>query len=157
MQFQRAARRAACAATIASVVVLTGASLAVRSHAQDGRSAFAAELAGYESKTTGTVLPENHDDMQNTRVRFEPGARTNWHSHAGGQVLVVQEGRGRMQQAGGPIREMAPGDAIFTQAGVAHWHGAAPEQSVVLLSFYIGKVTWQQPVNESEYLERSQR
>src|SRR5689334_4846253 len=104
--------------------------------------AHGVEATGHENTTTGKVEALDHADMKNTRVRFEPGARTYWHTHAGGQVLVVQEGRGRMQQAGGPVIDMAPGQAIFTPPGVAHWHGAAPDHYVVLLSFYIGDVDW---------------
>jgi quercetin dioxygenase-like cupin family protein len=130
---------------------------AVFARAQGQTSEHAATPTGHEATTTGKVVAEDHTDMQNTRVRFEPGARTYWHSHAGGQVLVVQEGRGRMQEEGGPIREMAPGDAIFTQPGVAHWHGAAPDHYVVLLSAYIGTVNWKQPVTEDEYLGKQKK
>jgi quercetin dioxygenase-like cupin family protein len=145
--------RVASFAAMASVLtaVVTSATLLAQAQKTDSSP------TGHESTTTGKVLAQDHEDMQNTRVRFEPGARTHWHSHAGGQVLVVQEGNGRMQQAGGPIREMAPGDAIFTAPGVAHWHGADPNRGVVLLSFYIGKVTWQQPVAESEYLGKPKK
>jgi quercetin dioxygenase-like cupin family protein len=35
--------------------------------------------------------------LVSTRVSFEPGARTNWHSHPLGQTLYVISGVGRVQ------------------------------------------------------------
>jgi quercetin dioxygenase-like cupin family protein len=58
-------------------------------------------------------------------VRFSPGARTAWHSHANGQTLHVTEGRGLVQSRGGEVTEIRPGDVIYTPPGEWHWHGAA--------------------------------
>ncbi|SDO89676.1 Cupin domain protein [Rhodoferax sp. OV413] len=58
-------------------------------------------------------------------VIFEPGARTAWHSHPLGQTLVVTAGCGRVQQWGGPVEEIRPGDVVEIPPGVRHWHGAA--------------------------------
>lgn len=104
---------------------------------------------------TGNVTAEDHSDIQNTRVRFESGARTYWHSHAGGQVLVVVEGVGRMQDLGGPVRDLRVADAVYTKPGVAHWHGAAPGHYAVMISAYIGELDWKQEVTEEEYLGKS--
>jgi len=59
-------------------------------------------------------------------VTFEPGARTDWHSHPLGQTLVVTAGCGRVQQWGGPVMDIHPGDVVSIPPGVKHWHGAAP-------------------------------
>src|ERR1035437_3384254 len=59
-------------------------------------------------------------------VTFEPGARTVWHTHPLGQVLIVTAGLGRVQRWGGPIEEIRPGDVISIAANEKHWHGAAP-------------------------------
>jgi quercetin dioxygenase-like cupin family protein len=59
-------------------------------------------------------------------VTFEPGARTAWHSHPCGQILIVTAGSGRAQRWGGPIEEIRPGAVIWFAAGEKHWHGAAP-------------------------------
>ncbi len=59
-------------------------------------------------------------------VTFEPGARTAWHTHPLGQVLIVVAGAGRVQREGGPIEEIRPGDVVWIEAGERHWHGAAP-------------------------------
>ena len=61
-----------------------------------------------------------------TRVTFEPGARTAWHTHPLGQTLIVTEGCGWAQRAGGPIEEIHPGDVIWFEPGEKHWHGATP-------------------------------
>ena len=59
-------------------------------------------------------------------VTFEPGARTAWHTHPLGQVLIVTGGCGRAQREGGPIEEIRPGDVVVFAPGEKHWHGAAP-------------------------------
>lgn len=61
------------------------------------------------------------------KVRFTPGARTAWHQHPAGQVLHVVDGTGRVQERGGPVREIRQGDSVAAGAGVWHWHGAGPE------------------------------
>ncbi|HBV50547.1 MAG TPA: 4-carboxymuconolactone decarboxylase, partial [Alistipes sp.] len=62
-----------------------------------------------------------------SNVTFEPGCRNNWHSHSGGQLLIVTAGRGYYQAQGRPARELHPGDVVEIPAGVVHWHGAAPD------------------------------
>jgi quercetin dioxygenase-like cupin family protein len=59
-----------------------------------------------------------------TRVTFEPGARTAWHTHPLGQTLIVTDGCGWAQRWGGPIEEIRPGDVIWFAPGEKHWHGA---------------------------------
>jgi quercetin dioxygenase-like cupin family protein len=59
-------------------------------------------------------------------VTFEPGARTAWHTHPLGQVLIVTSGCGWVQLAGGPVEEIRPGDVIWIPGGAKHWHGATP-------------------------------
>src|SRR5438874_10884433 len=59
------------------------------------------------------------------RVQFVAGARTNWHVHSGEQILVVIQGRCRVQERGQPVFELATGDAVSIPAGAEHWHGAS--------------------------------
>src|ERR1700753_3047924 len=59
-------------------------------------------------------------------VTFEPGARTAWHTHPLGQVLIVTAGCGRAQREGGPIEEIRPGNVVVFAPHEKHWHGAAP-------------------------------
>ena len=60
------------------------------------------------------------------RVSFEPGARTNWHTHPLGQTLYVVSGVGRVQTKGEPVREIKPGDVVWIPPGEKHWHGGSP-------------------------------
>ena len=64
-------------------------------------------------------------------VRFEPKARTAWHTHPLGQTLHVVSGVGRVQLWGGPVREIRPGDTIWIAPGEKHWHGAGPDTNMV--------------------------
>ena len=57
-------------------------------------------------------------------VSFEPGARSAWHTHPEGQILIVTSGVGWVQEWNGKKREIKPGDVIWTPPGVKHWHGA---------------------------------
>ncbi len=64
------------------------------------------------------------------KVTFQPGARSAWHTHPLGQILIVTDGTGCIQQWGGPIEEIRKGDVIWIPAGVKHWHGATPTTSM---------------------------
>ena len=94
-------------------------------------------------------------DMRALRLRFEPGARSSWHSHAGWQIIAAEEGRGRAQVRGGEIIEFAPGDRpIYAGPGVVHWHGAAPDEHLIQLTFISGEATRFEPVSDEDYLGR---
>ena len=90
-----------------------------------------------------------------TRVSFEPGARTAWHSHPLGQTLYVISGVGRVQSQGGPIREIRPGDVVWIPPGEKHWHGAGPTtvmMHVAMQEALDGKhVEWLEPVTDEQY------
>jgi quercetin dioxygenase-like cupin family protein len=90
--------------------------------------------------------------VQLFRVEFSPGARTNWHTHSGVQVLLVVEGRCRFQHEGGPVEEAGPGAAIYIPPGEKHWHGATPETPMVHVALNIDlETTWLEPVPEEQY------
>ncbi len=63
-------------------------------------------------------------------VSFDAEARSAWHSHPRGQILIVTSGTGRVQQWGGAVQEIRAGDVIWTPPGVKHWHGAAPDTAM---------------------------
>ena len=63
-------------------------------------------------------------------VTFEPGARTAWHSHPRGQILIVTAGTGRVQRWGHPIEVIRQGDVVRIPAGARHWHGASLQTSM---------------------------
>lgn len=89
-------------------------------------------------------------------VEFEAGARTAWHTHPLGQTLHVISGLGWVQQEGGPIVEMRPGDLVWIPPHVRHWHGASPEEAmshVAIAEALDGSVvTWMEQVTDAEYL-----
>jgi quercetin dioxygenase-like cupin family protein len=100
---------------------------------------------------TGTVAVQQTQGMNMSRIRFEAGARTNWHLHSAGQLLLVEEGRGRWQEMGKPVQEIAAGQPIYTTPNVLHWHGAAPGEHALQFSVYSGTLEWKQAVTDAEY------
>ena len=88
-------------------------------------------------------------------VTFEPGARTAWHTHPLGQVLVVTAGCGRAQREGGPIEEIRPGDVVVFAPDEKHWHGAAPTTAMTHIAIQEaldGKaVDWMEKVSDEQY------
>jgi quercetin dioxygenase-like cupin family protein len=88
-------------------------------------------------------------------VTFEPGARSAWHTHPLGQVLVVTAGVGRVQRWGGPVQELRPGDVVWTPPGVKHWHGAAPATAMTHIAIQEAKdgknVEWMEKVSDEQY------
>src|ERR1700734_2005624 len=88
-------------------------------------------------------------------VRFEPGARTHWHTHPLGQTLFVVSGSGRVQTFGGKVREIKGGDVVWIPPGEKHWHGAAPGpfmEHVAMQESLEGKhVEWLEPVTDEQY------
>ena len=87
-------------------------------------------------------------------VRFEPGARTAWHTHPLGQTLLVTEGLGWAQREGGPVEELRPGDVVWFAPGEKHWHGATASTGMTHLAVQEsldGKnVEWLEAVSEGE-------
>ncbi len=95
------------------------------------------------------------EDIRTIRLRFEPGSRSNWHSHSNWQIIAAEEGRGRTQVRGEALQEMLPGEPpVFAGPGVVHWHGAAPDEHVVQLTFVSGQANWHGPVSDDDYLGR---
>ena len=88
-------------------------------------------------------------------VTFEPKARTNWHSHPGGQILLITGGKGYYQAMGEPARLLQKGDKVEIPPNVVHWHGAAPDSEfshiAVSLNTDKGGAVWLKPVTDEEY------
>ena len=88
-------------------------------------------------------------------VTFEPGARSNWHTHPLGQRLVVTCGCGYVQSWGGPVRILRPGDVVVCPPDEKHWHGAAPGTALTHIAIQEelnGKaVEWLEPVTDEQY------
>jgi len=93
--------------------------------------------------------------MSGARVAFEPGARTAWHTHPLGQILIVTTGTGRVQRWGDPVDEIRQGDVVWIPPGQKHWHGAAPKSSmthIAIVEQFDGKtVEWMEQVSDAQY------
>ncbi|MEE4121361.1 MAG: cupin domain-containing protein [Paracoccaceae bacterium] len=92
-------------------------------------------------------------------VTFQPGARTNWHTHPLGQTIYCVSGKGRAQREGGAVVEFGPGDVIFFEPGERHWHGAAPDNEMCHVAMQEADETgrhvdWAEPVADTDYLGR---
>ncbi len=92
-------------------------------------------------------------------VTFEPGARSAWHMHPGGQRLIVTSGVGWAQEWGGPIVEIHPGDVITCPPGVKHWHGATPTTAmthIIITGAVNGKIVeWMEKVSDEQYRKQA--
>lgn len=88
-------------------------------------------------------------------VTFEPGCRTFWHIHAGGQLLLVTGGIGFYQEEGKKARRLKAGDVVHIPAGVKHWHGAAADSWFCHIAIEVqpqkGKPEWMEPVSDKDY------
>ncbi|WP_244215820.1 cupin domain-containing protein [Pedobacter kyonggii] len=116
---------------------------------------------GSSETFTGNAYPTalvNSDSIYNTvvgNVYFEPGARSNWHSHPAGQILIVTDGIGYHQIEGKPIEIIKKGSVVKCPPNVRHWHGASAD--VGLQQLYIvpntekGIVNWNEAVTDEVY------
>jgi quercetin dioxygenase-like cupin family protein len=88
-------------------------------------------------------------------VTFEPSARTAWHTHPLGQVLIVTAGCGLVQCEGGPVEEIHPGDVVWFEPDEKHWHGASPTTAMTHIAIQEaldGKaVDWMEKVTDEQY------
>ena len=125
------------------------------------RSGTRTPSEGPEANFTGRVsveplFPVNAPSRTSgASVTFEAGARSAWHTHPLGQVLIVTAGKGWVQQEGGEKQEIKPGDVIWTPPGVKHWHGATPTTSMTHIAIQEaldGKVVeWMEKVTDEQY------
>ncbi len=103
---------------------------------------------------TGTVhmdpVLDTGEVVINT-VIFTPGARTYWHSHPGGQLLIVTAGRGIVASRSGEVHVVGDGDVIWTEPGEEHWHGACGDTLMTHAAVSHGKTRWGAEVAEADY------
>jgi quercetin dioxygenase-like cupin family protein len=97
------------------------------------------------------VEPDARSELSVISVHFPPGARTAWHAHVGGQILLVTDGEGRVQSRGGPIETIRPGDVVRTPAQEWHWHGAGVIHHMTHTSITHGAATFGAHVTDAEY------
>jgi 4-carboxymuconolactone decarboxylase len=130
--------------------------LAGQAHAQPAPPA-AGGASNFTGKATlsGAFRAAGGSRLGAGAVTFEPAARTNWHSHPLGQLLVVTAGRGWMQIEGELVRALKPGDFVWTPPGVKHWHGGTRTSGlthVAVSEQEEGRGTvWLGPVSDAEF------
>ena len=116
-----------------------------------------APAANFTGAVYVATLVKNDDTFNcaSSNVTFTPGARSHWHTHAAGQILLVTEGVGYYQEKGQPIRLLRKGEVVQAQPGVEHWHGASPRQGMTHISLNVntekGIVDWGRAVTNQEY------
>ena len=94
-------------------------------------------------------------DLTAARRHFDAGARTYWHSHDNGQLLLVEQGRMRTQKKGGPVRDLGVGESDYAGPNVAHWHGDTPDQPLVQINVgFGGQTKWMEQVTDAEYTRK---
>jgi quercetin dioxygenase-like cupin family protein len=150
------------------IVTLLGLALSAAVPAQTGAEGMVITRAGSQASSkgparnfTGSVRvdplfsPQGPSPTSGAWVSFEPGARSAWHTHPAGQVLVVTAGVGRIQQWGGKVEELRAGDVVWTPPGVKHWHGAGPSVAMTHMAIQNvvdGKnVVWLEKVSDAQY------
>jgi quercetin dioxygenase-like cupin family protein len=87
-------------------------------------------------------------------VTFEPGARSKWHSHPAGQILLAVDGVGYYQEKGQPKKILRKGDAVKCPPNVPHWHGASADTAFVQIAITgreKGETVWLEAVTDSVY------
>lgn len=101
------------------------------------------------------VAKDHNHEFSAGAVSFEKSARTNWHTHPKGQVLIVMEGEGYYQEKGKPAQKIKRGDVVNIPENIEHWHGASATSSMVHIAITNYKnevqVIWLSPVSEEEY------
>ena len=118
-------------------------------------------IAGAPDRFTGTVRVQSLFDAKEPsrssggQVTLQPGARSAWHTHPLGQILIVTDGVGWVQQWGGPVQVIRKGDVVWIPAGVKHWHGATPTTTMTHIAFQEqldGRaVDWLEKVTDEQY------
>jgi len=89
-------------------------------------------------------------------VTFDPGARTNWHSHPNGQIIMALDGEGYYQEKGSAKKILYRGDVVKCPANTPHWHGASADKEfiqIAITSRIDGPTEWLEAVTEEEYMK----
>ena len=88
-------------------------------------------------------------------VTFEPGARTHWHTHPAGQMLIVTAGVGQVQAWGEAAQRVQAGDMVWFPAGLKHWHGATASTAMTHIAVQEAvdgsPVTWLEAVSDARF------
>lgn len=147
-----------CAATVAGAATGIDADIAA---VTVKRADSATAVHGPDAYFSGTVRvsspfrSEGPGAASGATVSFDAGARTAWHTHPHGQVLVVTAGLGLVQQEGRPALAIRPGDVVNIPPGARHWHGASPGTAMTHIAMAEQEagsvVTWQDKLDDKTY------
>jgi 4-carboxymuconolactone decarboxylase len=141
--------RFALARQLACVVALGGVSIFWVASAQNP--------ATDAERFTGVSRALEAEGWRLSHRWFEPGARTAWHRHPGGQLLFVEKGRARVQERGAALRELETGESHYTSPDVEHWHGATPDSEFTQVALGRGdaaETVWLEKVSAEQYAGR---
>ena len=149
---------------IAATLTLAGATAAGAQDIQVFPSGSSPSTIASPENFSGNVVvdllvpPSVETPASSGLVSFAPAARTAWHSHPAGQMLIVTAGKGWVQREGEERQEIAPGDTVWIPAGVKHWHGATDTNAmshVAVTYIQDGKnADWMELVTDDEYADR---
>ncbi|MEU9889972.1 cupin domain-containing protein [Sphaerisporangium sp. NPDC051011] len=121
-----------------------------------GRGIRGEQSSGLRSSTTtGTVWSDimvAADDTRAINIFFAPCSRTHWHTHEGGQLLYTVAGEGWICERGQERVTVGPGDVVWTEPGVEHWHGATDKGMLTQFIVHFGEVDWRGEVADEDYL-----
>ena len=104
----------------------------------------------------GLINAEAPGRVSTGLVTFEPGARTAWHKHPAGQILIITAGRGWVQGEGQPRHEVTAGDSVWIPANERHWHGATATTAMTHIAVTESvdgtAVTWLEHVTDEHFM-----
>jgi len=100
------------------------------------------------------IIPDSLNQNAVGSVTFEPGARTSWHSHPAGQIILALHGVGYYQEKGKPVEIIHKGEVVKCPHNIPHWHGASPDSEFIQVAITgreNGPTVWYEPVTDEEY------
>src|SRR5262245_32706180 len=107
--------------------------------------------ATFTGTTWGDPILRDVPGVMVNSVFFPPGARTHWHTHENGQVLVVTHGQGFAFNEAGEGGPIAAGDVVWFEPGERHWHGGGPDTYLTHIAISLGTTSWEDAVTDEQY------
>lgn len=121
----------------------------IQGHAVDSESALRSDT--FTGEVWGDPILAPTDGVTINHVFFAPGARTHWHTHDGGQILMVTYGQGKVRAQDRDEYHIRPGDTVWISPGERHWHGAGETTCMAHVAISLGGHDWLEPVTDDEY------
>lgn len=121
----------------------------IQGHAAGSESALRSDT--FTGEVWGDPILAPTDGVTINNVFFAPGARTHWHTHDGGQILMVIYGEGKIRADTGDEHRIRPGDTVWIPPGERHWHGAAEATCMAHIAISLGGHDWLEPVTDDDY------